>query len=209
MGHHTEKTESDAPLSQSDNAVLDSIIRDNSNRIQSFVRSRVHNRADADDIVQDTFYRLTRSFSLIDNPIAEVTSWLYTVARNLIINHGKKRREEELVQGKGYSNSDWGNNEDGDTYMRELSDVMIASHNDSPEMQILRNMVWDELEEALKALPPEQRRAIEMTEIEGLSVKDAAQAMGVSLGTMLSRKHYATQKIRQRLRVLYDELTKT
>lgn len=163
---------------------LDDIIRDNAPRLRSFVRQRVSNSDDADDIVQDTFYQLLHTISVIDNPIGQVTSWLYTVAHNLIINHGKKHRE-----------------------MFELSEIMAASDNESPEIKMLRKMVWDELHKALTELPKEQREAIEMTEIQGLSVKDAAKQMGVPLNTFLSRKHYAVVSIRKRLKTLYAELT--
>lgn len=168
---------------------LDEIIRKNTPRLRSFVRSRVSNQDDADDIVQDTLYQFLRTMSILDNPIGQVTSWLYTVAHNLIINHGKKHREE-------------------DGFMAELSEVMVARDDDAPDMQILRAMVWEELEKALDELPQEQRQAVEMTEIQGLSVKEAAQKTGVTVSTFLSRKHYAVMHIRKRLRNLYDELIK-
>lgn len=162
---------------------LDDIIKDNTLRLQSFVKSKVSNRDDADDIVQDTLYQFHRTISIMDNPIAHVTSWLYTVAHNLIVNRSKKHRE-----------------------MVELSEIMIASDNDNPEMLMLRNMVWEELEKAMADLPKEQREAIEMTEVQGLSTKDATQKMGVSINTFLSRKHYGMVSIRKRLNLLYEEL---
>lgn len=162
---------------------LDDIIKDKTLLLQWFVKSKVSNRDDADDIVQDTLYQFLRTISIMENPIAHVTSWLYTVAHNLIVNHGKKHRE-----------------------VAELSEIMIASDNDNPEMLMLRNMVWEELEKAMADLPKEQREAIEMTEVEGLSTKDAAQKMGVSVNTFLSRKHYGMMSIRKRLNFLYEEL---
>lgn len=177
---------------------LEDIIKKNTPRLRSFVRSKVSNRDDADDIVQDTLYQFLRTINILDNPVAQVTSWLYTVAHNLIINRGKKQREEELPQ-VGYS-------EDGKSFMVELSEVMIASDKDSPDMQLLRAMVWEELDKAMAELPQEQREALELTEIQGLSVKEAAQKTGVSVSTFLSRKHYAVIHIRKRLRDLYEEL---
>lgn len=165
---------------------LDDIINDNAPHLRSYVKSKVSNRDDADDIVQDTLYQFVRTISIMDNPIGHVTSWLYTVAHNLIINHGKKHRE-----------------------VAELSEIMVASDHDNPEMLILRNMVWEELEKAMADLPKEQREAIEMTEVQGLSTKEAAQAMGVSQNTFLSRKHYGMVSVRKRLNLLYEELTKT
>lgn len=166
---------------------LEEIINQHSPRIRSYVRSRVSNRDDADDIVQDTFHQFLRAVSIMDNPVEKVTSWLYTVAHNLIINHGRKRHED-------------------DSYMMDLTEIMAASDADSPDMQMLRNMVWQELDRALAELPKEQREAVLLTEIEGLSVKVAAERMGVPLNTFLSRKHYAILHIRKRLRGLYDEI---
>ena len=180
------------------NKELDDIIKDNAPRLRSFVRSKVGNIDDADDIVQDTFYQFLRSISIMDNPIGQVTSWLYTVANNLIINHGKKHREEELPYRKL---------DEEESFMEDFSDILVESYNDSPEMRMLRDMVWEELDKAMAELPDEQREAIELTEIQGLSVEDAAHETGVSVGTFLSRKHYAVVHIRKRLRVLYEEIS--
>lgn len=176
---------------------LDDIIRDNTPLLRSFVKSKVSNRDDADDIVQDTLYQFLRTISIMDNPIGQITAWLYTVAHNLIVNHGKKHREVEMPRRRDKTD---------DSFMDELSEILVASDNENPEMLILRKMVWDELDKALAELPKEQREAIEMTEIRGLTVKDAAQKMGVPVGTFLSRKHYAVQHIRKRLKALYEEL---
>lgn len=149
--------------------------------------SKVGNRDDANDIVQDTLYQFLRAVSIIDNPIEKVTSWLYKVAHNIIINHGKKHRKD-------------------DDYMQDVSEILMASDSESPEMKMLRRMVWDELDNALTELPSEQREAILLTEIQGMSVKEAALRMGVSQNTFLSRKHYAIVHIRKRLSTLYDEI---
>lgn len=179
------------------NSELDDIIKDNAPRLRSYVRSRVSNSHDADDIVQDTLYQFLRTISIMDNPIGQVTSWLYTVAHNLVINHGKKHREVEMPHRPH-------NGEE--KFMAEISEIMVASDTDHPDMQMLRNMVWDEWQKALDELPEEQRNALVMTEIEGLSVRDAAEKMGVSQNTFLSRKHYAVKHIRKRLHSLYQEL---
>lgn len=177
---------------------LDDIIKDNTPRLRSFVRSKVSNPDDADDIVQDTLYQFLRTISIMDNPIGHVSSWLYTVARNLIVNHKKKHRETEALQNRL--------GDEDDSFMIELSEIMVASQHDNPEMLMLRNMVWEELDRAMSQLPNEQRQAIEMTEIQGLSTAEAAGRMGVPVATFLSRKHYAVVHIRKRLRVLYEEL---
>lgn len=178
---------------------LDDIIKENTPRLRSYVSRRISNRDDADDIVQDTFYQLVRTISIMDNPMGKVTSWLYTVAHNLIVNHGKKHREEELPI-LPYSE------QDDDGFMMDLSEIMIASDDENPDMLMLRSMVWEELEKALSELPKEQRDAVVMTEIKGMTVKESAELMGVTVNTFLSRKHYAVLHIRRRLRKLYAEL---
>ncbi len=179
-----------------DNEQLDDLIKENEPRLRSFVRGKVDNRDDADDIVQDTFYQLLRTIHVLDNPIAHVSSWLYTVAHNLIINHGRKHREESMpVQ------------QSDESFMADLSEIMVANTDDNPDIRMLRSMVWDELDKALEELPQEQHDAIVMTEIKGLSTKEAARQMGCSTATFLSRKHYAVLHIRKRLHTLYSELT--
>lgn len=163
---------------------LDDLIKLHTHKLQTFVNSRVSNREDAEDIVQDTLLQLLRSLRILENPIGQVTSWLYTVAHNLIVNHDMKIHED---------------------FMGDLSEIMVAG-NDDPEMQLLRKMVWQELDKALAELPPEQRQAIEFTEVQGLSTAEAAKRMQVPLGTFLSRKRYATLHIRKRLHSLYMEL---
>lgn len=186
------------------NNELDDIVKDNVPRLHSFVRGRVSNRDDAEDIVQDTVYQFLRTISALENPISHVSSWLYTVAHNLIINHGKKRHEEPMPEhsfhvGRGFPSRQ-------DSFMTDLSEIMMADDSDNPDFRMLRSMVWDEFDKALAELPEEQRKAIVMTEIQGLSVKEAAQQMGVPQNTFLSRKHYAIKHIRKRLHSLYHEL---
>lgn len=178
---------------------LDDIIRENAPRLRRYVRSRVENSDDADDIVQDTFYQFLRTISIIDNPIGQVTAWLYTVAHNLVINHGKRAKTRLTVTKPAT---------DDDRFMADLSDIMVASDNDAPDISMLRSLVWEELDNAMGSLSKEQRMAIEMTELQGLSVKEAAKKMGVSVNTFLSRKHYAVVHIRKQLKDLYEELVR-
>lgn len=179
---------------------VDDIVEEYVPRLNSFVRGRVSNKEEAEDIVQDTIYQFLRTISALENPITHVSGWLYTVAHNLIINHGKKHREQSLFIPRSESD---------DNFMYDISEILKADEGEDPDMQILRSMVWEELDKALSELPKEQREAIEMTEIGGMSVKEASQKMGVSQSTFLSRKHYAVVHVRKRLYHLYIELTKT
>lgn len=183
-----------------ENNKINDIVRDNVPKLHSYVRKRVNNKDDAEDIVQDTLYQFLRTISVLDNPISHVSSWLYTVAHNLIINHGKKHNTTAAADLLASSD---------EAFMHDISDIMIADDNNNPEFNMLRAMVWDELDKALAELPQEQREAIVMTEIEGLSVHDAAIQMGVPQNTFLSRKHYAVKHIRKRLHDLYQELIST
>lgn len=181
-------------------STFEDVIKENAPRLRKFVRSKVRNWDDADDIVQDTFYQFLRAVTIMENPIGQVSSWLYRVAHNLIVNHGKKHREAEMPHKLFF---------DDDNYMLELSEIMASSITETPEMLMLRNMVWEEFNKAMAELPQEQRSAVEMTEVQGLSTREAASKMGVSVNTFLSRKHYAVLHIRKRLRSLYDEIRET
>lgn len=174
---------------------VDDILKENTPQLRMFVLGRVGNRDDADDIVQDTLYQFWRTISVLDNPIAHVSSWLYTVAHNLIVNHSKKHREVSFADDG-----------DDDAFMSDLSEIMAADDSSNPDILMLRSMVWDELDKALSLLPPEQREAVVLTELKGMSVKEAASIEGVPLNTFLSRKHYAMRFVRKRLQVLYNEL---
>lgn len=179
-----------------ENQELDDIIRQNQPKLHRYVRGRVSNSDEADDIVQDTLYQFVRTIRALDNPIAHVSAWLYTVAHNLIVNHHRQQREEQILT----------TDDDGEPYMHDLSEILAADDVENPDMQMLRQMVWAELDKALAELPIEQRQALTLTEIEGMSTQQAAQLMGVSQNTFLSRKHYAVLHVRKRLNTLYREL---
>ncbi|WP_232220094.1 RNA polymerase sigma factor [Prevotella falsenii] len=176
---------------------LNALIEENEPRLRRFVRSRVSNRDDANDIVQDTFFRLVKTVEMVETPIEQVSSWLFSVARNLIINKGKKKREVSLPETTY---------DDNDNVLSDFSDLLSADSDNIPDIAYLRSLVWAELDNALLELPDEQRTAFVLTEMEGLSSKEAAEKMGSTLNTFLSRKHYAVKAIRKRLHRLYTEL---
>lgn len=155
---------------------LDSIIREYTPRLRQYVKSRVNSSEDAEDIVQDIFYQLMRTMRVLENPVGHVASWLFSVAHNMVINHEKRIREE-------------------------VRDVLPTDELDAddPDSQLLRKMLWDELDKALAELPAAQRDAFTLTEIDGLSTEEVAVKMGVPVNTVLSRKHYAVKRIREKL----------
>ena len=176
---------------------IDDLVSEYQPRIKSFIKKRVSSKEDAEDILQDVFYQFVRTVEDAVEPIQQVAAWLYRVARNTIINKGKKKHEEE------FPTSEY--DEDGNI-LKDFSEFLFNDDNPTPETEYLRSVVWEQLEEALSELPPEQREAFELIEMEGIPVKEVAQTVGVSVNTLLSRKHYAVKYLRKRLQHLYDEI---
>lgn len=181
---------------EKNNPDIGQLISDNEPRIKAFIRKNVSNKADAEDILQDVFFQLIKTVDEALSPIEQVTAWLYRVAKNTIINKGKKKSEGDLP---AYPNAE---GED----LQDFAEILFSEESPSPETEYIRSLVWDELEFALSELPIEQREAFELMEIEGLSVKEIAKATGVSVNTILSRKHYAVKHLRIRLKSLYNDL---
>ena len=167
-------------------------------KLKAFIRKRVSNNEDADDILQDVFYQLLKTIENSMNPIEQVSAWLYKVARNLIINKEIKKHEEELPVYK---------NDDTDDVLKDFSEILFSNETSpSPETEYLRSLVWVELENALAELPVEQREIFELTELEGIPVKEISETMGVPVNTLLSRKHYAVKHLRKQLAGLYNDI---
>lgn len=188
---------------------FDSVMRDNQNqsvndtvkkdgpRLLNFIRKRISDADDAEDILQDVFYQLVQAQRLT-NPIGEVTAWLYTVARNKITDRFRKKKTESLDKQLHVG-------EDGEDEMLNLMDLLPAE-NDFPETEMLRSAIMEELEIALDELPKEQREVFILHEIDGKSFNEISEIKGVSINTLISRKRYAVLYLRERLRDLYDEL---
>jgi RNA polymerase sigma factor (sigma-70 family) len=172
------------------------IVKEYQLRLKNFIRRRVSSGEDAEDILQEVFYQLAKMDSL-SRPVENVAAWLYRVARNQIINHGMKKREE--------SPPVWQSDEDDDVVPQEFAEILFGS-DVSPETEYLRSLVWDELDAALAVLPDEQRDVFEKTELSGMSMKEVAEEAGIPLNTALSRKRYAILYLRERLRDLYLEI---
>ena len=168
-------------------------------KLKAFIRKRVSNSEDADDILQDVFYQLVKTVENSMHPIEQVSAWLYRVARNLIINNGTKKREEELPVYRS--------NDSDEDVLTDISEVLFGSDTSvSPETEYLRSLVWVELENALAELPPEQREIFELTELDGIPVKEISETTGVAVNTLLSRKYYAVKHLRKRLEGLYHDI---
>ena len=184
---------------QTEKKNVEKIITEHQPQLKSFIRKRVSSKEDAEDVLQDVFFQLIKTVENTLNPIEQVTAWLYRVARNTIINKGKKKQEEELPISQY--------DEDG-SILREFSEFLFDDSNMAvtPETEYLRSLVWQELEVALSELPPEQREAFELMELEGLSAKEISESIDVSVNTLLSRKHYAVKHLRKQLEGLYKDM---
>jgi RNA polymerase sigma factor (sigma-70 family) len=174
---------------------INQIIKDYSSRLKGFIRNTVSSADDAEDILQDVFFQLIEAESKT-RPIEQLTSWLFTVTRNKIIDFSRKKKTESLPEY--FVDSD-------DESLTELREIMF-NDGSTPETDYLRSLVWKELNKALEELPEEQKIVFEMNEIKGISFKEISEQTGETVNTLISRKRYAVLHLRKRLQVLYDEL---
>jgi RNA polymerase sigma factor (sigma-70 family) len=181
---------------EQDKQISDVVQREQS-RLRNFIRRRVPDSRDAEDILQDVFYKLVEANRLL-MPVEHVTAWLFRVARNGITDLFRKKRPEAFGEA-GVAGDD-------DEWLR-LEDL-LPSPDSGPEDLYVRNMILEELEVAVNELPAEQGEVFVAHELEGRSFKEMAAATGVSVNTLLSRKRYAVLHLRERLRTIYDEFTK-
>lgn len=181
---------------QYDRTQLGSLYSKYESSLHAFIRKQVGNEEDARDILQDVMLQLVNTVEIAQTPIEHVSGWLYRTARNFIINHGKKKHEYAMPSRT---------NEQGDL-LKDFTEILFGGDKQNPEMNYLRKLVWEELDRALSELPAEQREAFSLTELDGLPVKEVAATLGVSVNTLLSRKHYAVLHLRKRLSSLYREI---
>ena len=183
------------PLEQ-DQRISKAVKRDQF-RLRNFIRQRVPDPRDAEDILQEVFYELVEANRLL-MPIEHVTGWLFRVARNRITDLFRKKKPESF--------SDTAVAEEDDELLR-LEDL-LPSPDAGPEALYARNVLLAELELAVDELPEEQREVFVAHELEGRSFKEMAAETGVSVNTLLSRKRYAVLHLRERLQSIYDEFRK-
>ena len=173
------------------------IVAEERSRLRNFIRRRVPDPSDAEDIVQEVFYELVEANRLL-MPIEHVTGWLFRVARNRITDLFRKKKPEPFSDAAV---------EDEDGELLRIEDLW-PSADAGPEALYFRNVLLDELELALDELPDEQREVFVAHELEGRSFKELSAASGVSVNTLLSRKRYAVLHLRERLQSIHDEFAK-
>jgi RNA polymerase sigma factor (sigma-70 family) len=166
-------------------------------RLRNFIRKHVADTGDAEDILQEVFYELLEAYRLM-KPVEHVTAWLFRVARNRMIDLFRKNRPDSL-------NDPVSSAEDGDALLLE---DLLPSAEAGPDALYARNLLLETLEEAIEELPEAQREVFVAHELTGLSFKEISAETGVSVATLLSRKHYAVLHLRRRLQSIYDDFMK-
>jgi RNA polymerase sigma factor (sigma-70 family) len=165
-------------------------------RLLKFIRPRVRRLEDAEDILQEVFYQFARVNDLA-KPVEQAAAWLYRAARNRIIDSSKKKKESPFPVSY---------DEENDEYIfDEIADILYGKEA-TPETEVLRSLVLEEIQTALDELPEAQRGVFIQTEFLGLPVKEIAHKTGVPVNTLLSRKHYAVKFLRKRLAELYNDV---
>jgi RNA polymerase sigma factor (sigma-70 family) len=164
-------------------------------RLRNFIRRRVPDEAEAEDILQDVFYELVEAYRLM-KPIEQVSAWLFRVARNRIIDFFRRKRPET---GSAQGATDAEGNE-----LTSWEDL-LPSADAGPDALYARTVLLEQLDAALDELPEEQRDVFVANEIEGRTFQELSVETGLSINTLLSRKRYAVLHLRRRLQSIYDE----
>ena len=161
-------------------------------RLLAFIRRRIDDAAEAEDILQDALYELVAAERLAQ-PVEQIGAWLMRVVRNRIIDRFRKKRPQLLLDG--------GRGADEERVLEEL----LPAADGTPETAAMRALLLDEIETALAELPREQREVFVAQELEGLTFRELAERSGVSINTLLSRKRYAVLRLRERLQAVYED----
>ncbi|HUN71131.1 MAG TPA: sigma-70 family RNA polymerase sigma factor [Steroidobacteraceae bacterium] len=172
---------------------ISAVVRRERGRLLSFIRKRVRDAEEAEDVLQEALYELVNAYRLMQ-PIEQAGAWLMRVARNRIIDRFRKREPELLgdIAPQGEEES-------------MVLDSLLPVVKDGPDTQLVRELLLEELERAVAELPAEQHAVFIAHELEGASFKDLSARWGVGINTLLSRKRYAVLRLRQRLRDVYEE----
>jgi RNA polymerase sigma factor (sigma-70 family) len=177
---------------------IEEVVAREGGRLRSFIRRRVADAADVEDVLQDVLFELVRANRMVV-PIEFVTGWLFRVARNRITDLFRKQRPGNWTDAGGVD-------EMGEP---RLLEEILPSPEDGPEAMAMRRALLDELDRAIGALPVEQRAVFVAHEIEGLSFKEIAEETGVNVNTLLSRKRLAVIALRRRLKRVHDEFLRS
>jgi RNA polymerase sigma factor (sigma-70 family) len=178
-------------VSEQNQQIADAVRRE-SGRLRAFIRRRVRDDGETEDILQDVLYELVAAYRRVQ-PLEEVGAWLFRVARNRVIDFFRRKRPVEVLHALA---------EDAEL---PVLDELLLPANASPEAALARQVLLERLTEAVEELPREQRDVFIAHELEGASFKDMAARTGIPLNTLLARKHYAVKHLRRRLQRAYDD----
>jgi RNA polymerase sigma factor (sigma-70 family) len=185
-----------ATIREQDELISQAMEKDQT-RLRRFIRRRVADAGDAEDILQEVFFELISTYRLME-PVEQVSAWLFRVARNRITDMFRKKKPELLNDAIAVS-------DDGEELTLE---DLLPSADAGPEAEYARNMLIDALEEAIDELPKDQREVFVAHELMGRSFKEISEETDVSVNTLLSRKRYAVLRLRERLQTIHDDFTK-
>ncbi|MCC3157950.1 sigma-70 family RNA polymerase sigma factor [Hymenobacter sp. 15J16-1T3B] len=177
---------------------LQQAVREQRGKLLSFIRRRIPDEDDAEDVLQDVFYELVQTYRLV-KPVEQMAAWLFRVARNKIIDRYRRPKTASLEDAAAYHSA-----ADSDEPLL-LADILPAP-DDSTETAMARETIMEAILDALEELPAAQREVFVWHEFEGKTFKQMAEETGVPLKTLISRKHYAVQQLRVKLQALYDDL---
>jgi RNA polymerase sigma factor (sigma-70 family) len=177
--------------------VVEQTVANESNRLLNFIKSRVSDKNDAEDILQDVFIQLWQGYQTIES-IEKVTAWMFRVARNKIVDLYRKKKPDSFSKIENSIHKD-------DSEPMLLAEILVDDGG-NPDDVYTRELIWESIEDVLAEMPKPQRDVFVWHELEGLSFKDMKLRTGDSLNTLLSRKRYAVQFLRKRLSNLYKEI---
>lgn len=177
--------------------VVEDTVANESNRLLNFIKSRVSDSNDAEDILQDVFIQLWQGYQTIES-IEKITAWMFRVARNKIVDLYRKKKPDNFSKIENSVHND-----ESETML--LAEILVDDRG-NPDDVFTRELIWESIEDVLAELPKSQRDVFVWHELEGLSFKEMESRTGDSVNTLLSRKRYAVQYLRKRLSKLYQEI---
>ncbi|MCX7879923.1 MAG: RNA polymerase sigma factor [Ignavibacteria bacterium] len=176
---------------------IEQLFRTERKKFLGFIRQRVRSQEEAEDILQDVFANVLAAAQQMQKPIENIPSWVFTAIRNRIIDSYRKKRAETFSDMQLPSSSD----DPSDTF-----ESFITDRTSDPDTELLRKTIWEQVQEGLNELPPEQREVFVKNEFQGISFREMSEETGVNINTLLARKRYAVLHLRKKLRELYDSM---
>ncbi|ROL60336.1 RNA polymerase sigma factor [Bacteroidetes/Chlorobi group bacterium MS-B_bin-24] len=178
-------------------AQIEQLFKTDRKKFLGFIRQRVRSQEEAEDILQDVFANVLAASQQMQKPIENVASWVFTAIRNRIIDSYRKKRAETFSDMQLPSATD----DPSDTF-----ESFISDRTSDPDTELMRQTIWERVQEGLAELPPEQREVFIKNEFQGVSFREMSEETGVNINTLLARKRYAVLHLRKKLKELYDAL---